>query len=86
MASLHDCLFDGYCDYVDQIELEYQQTEEYQNIRRRLDEYETAIGSQDTDSETRKQLMREWSDLELELRAKYEALIIKAFMKLILPN
>ena len=43
MTSLEACLFDGYCDYVDQIELEYQQTEEYQNIRRRLDEYETAI-------------------------------------------
>lgn len=86
MTSLQACLFDGYCEYIDQIELEYQQTEEYQNIRRRLDEYETAIGSQDTDTETRKQLMREWSDLELELRARFEALIIKAFMKLIHPN
>lgn len=86
MAVLHDCLFDGYCEYVDRIELEYQQTEEYQNIRRRLDEYEAAIVSQDTDSETRKQLMRERSDLELELRANYETLIIKAFMKLIHPN
>lgn len=85
MATLYDCLFDGYCDYIDQIELEYQQTEEYQNIRRRLDEYETAIGSQDTDTETRKQLMRERSDLELELRARYEGLIIKAFMKLMHP-
>ena len=43
MNDMKSCLFDAYCEYTEEKQLEYQKTEQYQELQRQLDENKRAI-------------------------------------------
>lgn len=83
MKDLPECLMEGYYEYIEQVQLEFQKSDKYQELRRKLDENEQAIDNLKVGDSNLKDLIRQRDDLQLELYAMCETQTIKALVKLI---
>lgn len=83
MKDLPECLMEGYYEYLEQVQLEFQKSDKYQELRRKLDENEQAIDNLKVGDSNLRDLFRQRDDLQLELYAMCETQTIKALVKLI---
>lgn len=83
MKDLSECLMEGYYEYVEEVQLEFQKSDKYQELRRKLDENEQAIENLKVGGGNLQDLIRQRDDLQLELYAMCETQTIKALVKLI---
>lgn len=83
MKDLSGYLMEGYYEYIDEVQLEFQKSDKYQELRRKLDENEQAIDNLKVGDSNLQDLIRQRDDLQLELYAMCETQTIKALVKLI---
>lgn len=83
MNDMKNCLFDAYCEYTEEKQLEYQKTEQYQELQRQLDENKRAIDRLIFQNPELQELFREREDLLLKHYTDLETETIKALISLI---
>lgn len=83
MKDLSECLMEGYYEYIEEVQLEFQKSDKYQELRRKLDENEQAIDNLKVGDSNLQDLIRQRDDLQLELYAMSETQSIKALVNLI---
>lgn len=82
MRDLSECLMEGYYEYLDEVQLKYQKSDEYQELRRKLDENKRAIDNLKDGNNNLQDLIRQRDNLQLELYAMCETQTIKALINL----
>ena len=83
MKDLSECLMEGYYEYIEEVQLEFQKSDKYQELRRKLDENEQAIDNLKVGDSNLQDLIRQRDDLQLELYVMCETQTIKALVNLI---
>lgn len=83
MKNLSECLMEGYYEYLESVQLEFQKTDKYQELHRKLDENKQAIENLKVGDSNLNDLIRQRDDLQLELYAICETQTINALVNLI---
>lgn len=83
MKDLSECLMEGYYEYIEEVQLEFQKSDKYQELRRKLDENGQAIENLNVGDSNLQDLIRQRDDLQLELYTMCETQTIKALVNLI---
>lgn len=83
MKELSECSLEDYYVYLEKVQLEFQKSDKYQELRRKLDENEQAIDNLKVGDSNLQDLIRQRDDLQLELYAMCETQTIKALVNLI---
>lgn len=82
MKELKQYLFDAICDFLDEVvQADYEQTEEFQTLRRCVDENDAKICELTADKPELLALIRKREDLLLNLQTGRETQNIKALIK-----
>lgn len=82
MKDLSECLMEGYYEYIEEVQLEFQKSDKYQELRRKLDENGQAIENLNVGDSNLQVLIRQRDDLQLELYTMCETQTIKALVNL----
>ncbi len=83
MIYLSECSMEDYYVYVEKVQLEFQKSDKYQELRRKLDENEQAIDNLKVGDSNLQDLIRQRDDLQLELYTRCETQTIKTLVNLI---
>ena len=83
MKELSECSLEDYYVYLEKVQLEFQKSDEYQELRRKLDENEQAIDNLKVGDSNLQDLIRQRDDLQLELYTRCETQTIKTLVNLI---
>ncbi len=83
MKELSECSLEDYYVYLEKVQLEFQKSDKYQELRRKLDENEQAIDNLKVGDSNLQDLIRQRDDLQLELYTRCETQTIKTLVNLI---